>query len=145
MFPEGTWHKGDHDRALSHIAAVPLALKADLRESRDLREIKGLLSQRDLGRLQGAPGLAMHCIDVLRSYLIAGAARKELLWRPEGAQGGNRVAFFKNELVKLEKMVQQGTFLASFRVSSAFVALLKTMLWIWFALLPFALAETSGK
>lgn len=144
LFPEGTWHRGDHERVLSHIAALPLALKADLRGIRDLREVKGLLSQRDLGRLQVASGMAEHCVDVIRSYFIAGTGRVDLLERADDAHGGARVAPVKQEIGNLEAVVQKGVFLASFRTSSSFSAMLKTMLWIWFALLPFVLAELTG-
>lgn len=147
--PRGLWHPGDHHRVMRHIAAIPLALKAELRGSRDLRELKGLLSERDLGRLQVSPKMIMYCLDVIRSYFFAATCRREFLEQPDDVQietwNDIRFEFIEWEIFNLEGLVNKGIFLASFRVSSAFIALLRTMLWIWFALLPFALAELEGR
>lgn len=142
---EGAWHNGDYERVVGHVAAIPLALKADVRGSRDLRELKGLLSEEDLGRLHVAPEFTQHCVDVIRTYMLSGACRKEVLQDPDKANVINGAVFIRNQISSLESIVRRGIFLSTFRVSRVFIALLKTMLGLWFFLLPFVLSEISGK
>lgn len=143
LFPEGTFHEGDHRRIIAHLAAIPLVLKSELRNSRDIREVKGLLSYKDLGRLQCADSMVTHCVDVLRSYLYSVTNYSNRLHKP--FYYGRRVSMVKFLLHHMEKMIRESMFLRTFEIAPGFQTLLNTFLGLWFLILPFALAEHSGK
>lgn len=142
LFEDGTLHEGDQLRMVAHIAALPLVLKNELRGSRDVREIKGLLSYDDMARIQCAESMASHCVDVIRSYFIALISRKDLL--SKNIVFGNRVLFYKVGILGLERLIRSLKFLRSFDIAPGFVSLLNILLGIWFAILPFAIAEICG-
>ncbi|KAI0558539.1 Bestrophin/UPF0187 [Gracilaria domingensis] len=141
LFSEGTVHEQDLRRILSHIAAIPLVLKSELRGSRDLREIKGLLSFSDIARIQCAESMVSHCVDLLRSYLLLYMHHPEHLKRPVVL--GSKGSFVRFEIVGLEKMIRQAKFLRSFEIAPGFLVLLNSFIFLWFLVLPFALAEFS--
>ncbi|CAN8065431.1 unnamed protein product [Agarophyton chilense] len=142
LFPEGSIHDGDHRRILSHIAAIPLVLKSELRNSRNIQEVKGLLSHHDISKIQCADSMVSHCVDVLRSYFLVYLHHSDRLRKP--VVYGSGVAFVKMEIIALEKMIRQSKFLRSFDIAPGFLILLNCFMGIWFLILPFALAEYSG-
>lgn len=143
LFSDGTFHEGDQRRVLAHLAAIPLILKNDVRGSRDTSEVRGLLSQDDIARMEDAESMANHCLDVIRSYYIGAITRKDLCLKDVVI--GNRASFFEDQIENVEKVVRSLKFLDSFGIAPGFELLLNTLLGIWFLILPFALAEISGK
>lgn len=78
-FEAGMFHRGDRERLLGFLAAFPVALKRELRNERDLRELKGVLTREDLAKLQNAPSMPSYCLYVLSGYcLTAKRSEKEL-------------------------------------------------------------------
>lgn len=75
-FPEGIFHKGDRERILSFLVAFPAVLKRELRNERDLRELKSVLADSDLARLQNADSMSSYCLYVLSGYMLK-ARRRE--------------------------------------------------------------------
>lgn len=75
-FPPGMFHPGDRVRILGFLVAFPVALKRELREERDLRELKSVLSPEDLAELQRAPSMSSHALYVLSAYMLK-AQKKE--------------------------------------------------------------------
>lgn len=132
-------HGGGQDRLLGHIAAIPLCLKMELRDRRDLREVKGLLSYEDLSRLQYATVMTSHCLGVIRSYVYNNSGQSRASWRNETAQ-----LEIVKELVKVEEMITESHNLNSFELAPGFVVVLNMFLSLWFLVLPFVLAENSG-
>lgn len=140
----GALHEGDHERIVGHLAAIPLVLKSQLRDVHDLREVRGFLSHQDVGRIQCAPNMAMHCVDVLRSYMFKLMCHGATVDK-KGWPGPVSVALFlRVNMEALEEMVRLSFFLKEFPISFAAMNLLNTLLAIWFIILPFVLAEKSG-
>lgn len=69
-FDGGMFHRGDRERMLGFLVAFPVTLKRELRNERDLRELKGVLTQEDLARLQNAPSMPSYCLYVLSAYCL---------------------------------------------------------------------------
>lgn len=69
-FPPGVFHQGDRERMLGWLVAFPVALKRELREQRDLSELKTILAPEDLSELQHAPEMANHTLYVLSAYIM---------------------------------------------------------------------------
>lgn len=143
LAPRGFIHSNDHDRIIGHIASIPLVLKAELRNSRDIRDIKGLLSFADVARMQCAESMIMHCIDVIRSYLYK-VLRQEANFEGTFSRPKNRLAFIIEEIKSVERLIRSAMFLRTFAIAPGFVNLLKTLLILFFALVPFVYAEVSG-
>ena len=143
MFEPGTWHKNDNARVIGHIAALPLLVKCELRGGRDLTELKGLLSHEDVGKILDSPVMSSHCLDVIRSYFIAGARHKNRLSKP--VYGGHRLSFVQLEIKRTEATIRSAMFLKKYAIAPGFIVLLNMLIATWFFLLPFVLAETSGK
>lgn len=69
-FQPGCFHRHDRERILGFLAAFPVALKRELRNERDLRELRNVLSAEDLTRLQNAPSMPSYCLYVLSAYCL---------------------------------------------------------------------------
>lgn len=143
LAPEGSWHSGDRERIFGHIAALPVALKMELRDERDILELKGLLSQQDIGRIHCADNMATHCLDVLRSYAAMAAHHQDDLAKK--FKFANRMVVLFADIRKLEGVIRACTQLRDVRLATGFIVMLRALLAIWFVLLPFILAEHTGK
>lgn len=137
----GSMHEGDHQRIIGHIAALPLVLKLELRDSRDMREIMGLLPYSDVVRIQRASSMSYHCVDVLRSYWIKGASP---YFSNEVHMDGGIEKVAKHALSSLDGNVKELLFLKSFEIAPGFIVLLNALMGLFFLILPFVLAEISG-
>lgn len=134
-------HSGDHDRIIGHIAALPLVLKLELRDSRDMRQLMGLLSYADVGRMQRSSSMSFHCLDVIRTYWIkCTSTDSKNVVRTEGAVEKGVKYYF----LDLEKAVKLVLFLKAFDIAPGFIKLLKTLLAMFFVVMPFVLAELTG-
>lgn len=142
-WPANEVHVGDKKRILGHLAAIPVALKCDLRGSRDLRELRGLLSSSDVARILYAQTMSTHCVTVVRSYFYKVMARRESI-ESSKVQGGRLNLQTISEMLLLERTVQTALFLHDVPIAPGFVNLLNTLLVIFFAILPFVLAELCG-
>lgn len=142
--PAGSWHEGDHDRIIGHIASLPIVLKMQARGHRNLVELKGLLSQSDIGRIHCARDMARHCLDVLRSYIVTAVEAPEEL-NTDVEWSSQRFSFLLRRINNLEEAILVSDFLTTVGIAYGFTILLRTMLGIFFVLLPFILAEASGR
>lgn len=142
-FPDGTIHDNDRKRIMGHIAAIPLVFKQELRDSRDIREIKGLVSQEDFARIQTAESMVAYCVDVVRAYFSEFICRPERL-KKKSPGVWNRDTFLNMEIRALETAIRACKFLKVFVIAPGFIVLLNFLLGLWFLLLPFVLAEISG-
>lgn len=142
-WPANEVHSGDKKRILGHVAAIPVALKCDLRGSRDLRELRGLLSSSDVSRILYAQTMSTHCITVVRSYYYKVMARKKSIASTK-IKGGRLDMQTRFELLMLERTVQTALFLHDVPIAPGFVNLLNALLIIFFGILPFVLAELCG-
>lgn len=142
-FEKGSWHEGDFERIFGHIAAIPIVLKHSVRDSRDLRDLQGLLSPQDIAAIQQAENMPTRCTDVLRSYYYHSKTMMN-----EGEDGevvsGNRMSFVGPFLGALDAAITSSRFLHEFEFAKGFAQELNFLLGLWFVLLPLVLAEISG-
>lgn len=142
-FPANIVHKGDHDRLVGHIAVLPIVLKAELRDQRDIREACALLSYADIGRIQCAPSMTMHCIDVILSYWNM-YTRRGLKPQHVMNQTGPRMALIRFELLQIEAAINKAVTMKQFPIAPGFVTVLHILLALFFIVLQFILAPISG-
>lgn len=142
-WPPDAMHKGDKERIIGHIATLPFALKADLRHSRDLREARGLLSSSDLARVTYSENMSLHCISVIKQYYYKAMTRKSTI-KSSAVKGGFLNVAMLGHMFDLEEAVNTALFLNDISIAPGFVALVNTLLIIFFGTLPFAIAELSG-
>lgn len=144
LFPDGILSMADQNRIIGHLAAVPVALKQQLRDSLDLQELKGILSDRDLAAIQSAPNMPAYCVDVVRAYYY----KPSMVSDPDDTSGQSEnrtwMVAMRNQFRPLEEAIASSLYLKEFMLAPGFVAVLNTMLGIWFMVLPFVLAEVSG-
>lgn len=143
LTPRDSIHPGDHDRIIGHIAAIPLLLKRELRGSRDVREVKGLVSLVDLARMECVPSPSELCLDVVRSYVY------NIQCNPEVVSGAwvkprRRAEFIMQEIRTLEQIIRDSKFVTTFRIAPGFMSVLKAFLILWFVMTPFTIAEYTG-
>lgn len=141
--PPGACHDGDMNRMIAHIASIPIALKMELRKDRNIGELKGLLSQQDIGRVHCAGNMAQHCLDVVRSYYAVMTNQQDRLQRT--FKFTSRTVTIPPDIRKLEGVIRRCLLIRDVGISHGFKILLRVLLSIWFFLLPFILAESSGK
>lgn len=141
---EGIVHHGDVRRLIGLVAAFPLLLRAELRDVRDLREVSCLLTSHDLARIAYSENMPMYCLDTIRAYIIRVVSHKDLLLSEEPVPPRSRSGFVRTALASLEEAIQEARFLKTFGVSPVFRILLKMLLTIFLALVPFILYIRSG-
>lgn len=144
MFDRGAWHEGDMDRVIGHIAAFPIVLKHSVRDSRDLRDLQGLLTLEDVVAIQHADDMPSRCVDVIRSYYYRSSNQSNRNVSDGEDLDGNRVSFIEPVLGLLDAAITSARFLKEFQFAQGFAQELNFLLGLWFVLLPFALAEVSG-
>lgn len=144
LFPSSVLSPEDRDRIISYTAAIPIALKQQIRHSRDLRELKGLLSSHDLADLQCAENMPIHCLDVIRSYFYK--ASIESIGNEPSADVENRmwIITMVSQFTAIEEDVVQSLYATEFTLAPGFIIVLNALLIIWFMILPFVLTEISG-
>lgn len=139
----GDMHNGDFERFVGHLAALPIALKMELRGTRDLRELKGLLSANDVSKIQFSQSMSAQCLNVVRGYYSK-------LYIYLTTKDGGKIAFSRTGLLllrnlpDLEKTVQTALFLNNVGIAPEFISLVNLLLGLWFLIIPFVLAEISG-
>lgn len=143
VLPPNKVHQGDHERYLGHIAVLPLVLKAELRDQRDIRDACGLLSYADIGRIQCAPSMTMHCVDVILSYWSI-YLRRNLTSQHLLNQLGPRTGLIRAELQQIESSINRAITMKKFPIAPGFVTVLNMLLVLFTIVLPFILAPISG-
>lgn len=143
LTPRDSIHVGDHDRIVGHIAAIPLLLKREVRDSRDVREVKGLVSLPDLARIECAPSPSEHCLDVLRSYVFSVQCHPEIV-KGDWVKPRSRAEFIMQEIKALEQTIRNTKYVTQFQIAPGFMGVLKVFLTLWFVMIPFTIAEYSG-
>lgn len=116
----------------------------ELRDERDLRELKGLLSEDDIGKISAAESMSEYCVDVIRAYYLSGICHPEQFASLEDRVSGTRSPHLKFEIENLQEALRQCKFLKSFPIAHGFMILLRALIGIWFILVPFVLSESNG-
>lgn len=146
FYKDGAVHPDDIHRMVGIVAAIPLAIRAELRGSRDVRDISGLLSAEDFSAVICSENMCDHLFDVIRAYYLRIALIPDKLKVLDVSTPPRvRTAFIRLPLIDIENALGEARFLMAFDMSPAFRTLLGTLLFVWFALLPFLLFEFSGK
>lgn len=140
----GSFHEGDQERIVGHIAAIPIVLKEQLRDGRDIREVQKFLSHDDVGKIQCAPNMALYCIDVLRSYLLKYMCDESSIDQKNWPTAGSCALYLGTKIDTLEDTIRQSFFIKRVSIPPGAFQVLRLLVVIWFIILPFAFAETSG-
>lgn len=143
MAQDGDLHRGDQERFVGHIAALPLVLKSELRGHRDIREVRGLLSYADLGHIQNAPSMSQHCMDVILSYWYA-YNRKEMGPIMLLDQFSSRTGTLRAVMGEMEEAINKAFLIERFPIAPGFVTVLNFLLALFSVVLPFILAPITG-
>lgn len=77
-FRRGLFHENDRQRMLGLIAGYAVSLKRELRDEKDLRELKTMLCEKDLAQIQASADMPGHCLHLIHTYLVAACHKKEL-------------------------------------------------------------------
>lgn len=145
FYRDGAVHTDDIHRMIGIVAAIPLVIKAEVRGSRDVRDFAGLLSAEDMSGVVCGENMCNHLFDVVRAYYLRIALIPDKLKVMDISTPPRlRTAFIRFPLIDIENALVEARFLTGFDVSPAFKTLLKTLLFIWFAILPFLLFEVAG-
>lgn len=143
FIPRDQLHVGDHERLVGHIAALPIVLKQELRDSCDLCEIQGLLSTSDIGKIHAAPSMSQRCLDVILAYWNAFLSRP-MIPKHDMTATGTRTKMARSVLNKLALAVNESKFVKDFPMSPGFITVLNSLLGLFFLVLPFILAPLTG-
>lgn len=140
----GLWHPADRERIFSFLAAVPVALKEQLRETRDLTELKGVLSPSDLHDLGRSSDMPRHCMNVLFGYLHS-LDSDDCLGSPDGRNP--MAATFMTLLQSaraVEAAISQCLILKKYPLSVSITNHLFLFAAFWLLVLPLTLIGKNG-
>lgn len=133
-FPPGMFHPGDRVRILGFLVAFPVALKRELRDERDLRELKSVIAPEDLAELQRAPSMSSHALYVLSAYMLK-AQKKESRF-PQ-----TFLVHLINWIADLASSADICLQIKRMPCAFSYVAHLRCFLALWLFFLPFTLVE----
>lgn len=141
---EASWRSVDFKRVLAHLASIPLVLREELRQSRDLSILKGLLSAEDVGKIECSENMTKYCVDVVRSYYFRALCHPDATQDSPLVSGGLPYYHIGSELANLDTILSECLFVSRFQISPAALILLRLLLGVWFFIIPFVLAEKNG-
>lgn len=136
-FPPGLFHQGDRERMLGWLVAFPVALKRELRNEKDLRELKHVLAPEDLAELQNAPNMASHTLYVLSAYIMKARTMERRF--PQ--------TFLVHLITWIADLAESADICTQIRrtpCAFSYVAHLRTFLLLWLFFLPFTLVESTS-
>lgn len=140
----GLWHKADRERIFSFLAALPIAVKLQLRDSRDVSELDGVLAQRDIEEIGEAADMTRHCLHVIHGYINSVDKEDKLVFRGGKSPVGTTKYTLMYNMWAVESAIVECMSLKKFPLSASFTNHLHIYTAFWLALLPFALLGTSG-
>lgn len=143
-FTPNSHYKGDFKRVFGLLAALPIVLKHQVRDDKNLTELKGLLSRRDVGTILEADNMAMRVVEMLKAHVVEYTSYPDRLSNPRDVIVSCFSFSCVYSFLELESLIQRIDFLHSFPISSAFIHLTDALIVIWFLFLPFVFAEESG-
>jgi ion channel-forming bestrophin family protein len=104
-----------------------------------LRELKAMLSERDLADLQAAPNMPGHCLYILYGYVYEGMRKKELSHLP-----GPVHTMMLSMIQNMAGYQGQCMRIKNFQIAYGYLGHLRLFLVIWLFILPLSIVESSG-
>jgi ion channel-forming bestrophin family protein len=138
-YPPGLFHMRDRERIFGLVAAYAVSLKRTLRDERDLRELKSMLSPHDMAGVQAAPDMPAHCLYILNAYIHEGMRKMELSHL--SGQFHTMMLLMVKNLASFEGRCRR---IKTYRIAYGYLTHLRLFMWLWLAILPLSLSETSG-
>lgn len=143
-FAPGSFHSGDVDRMCGHVAAMPIALAADLRATEGLSEqLKRVVGEEDARHICASRERVARCLDVVRAYLFYSETLGVTHPERNGIAGEERF----NCLLYVDELQTAGyECLRIARVTAPFgyVSHVRVFVVVWLLLLPIGLVESAG-
>lgn len=140
----GHWHERDRERIFSYLAALPYAGKAVLRNSRDMSEVKDLLSPDDYESLCKAPHFVTHITTVLMAYFSSIDMKDENTMVFVNDPLGCTRFLFGNGLMSLELTLSQCESHRFIPLPPSITIHVRFLIFFWLALLPVAVVKQNG-
>lgn len=144
LTPTGTIHEGDHERILGFISAIPHVVTAQLLDSKEIPEISRVLSDEDIGQIECSESKAVHCVDVLRSYMLRILCHQNTYRDHDWPFPDSSASILRDAMTDLERAIHSLLYLKTFEIAPGFISLLNALLGLWFFIIPFIFAEFSG-
>lgn len=146
-YPSGTWHIGDHDRLFAHLVSYLIGLKMTLRGERDADQLHSILHPNDAQDAVRADAIHLHCMRVVRAYIIAAQDDSYAFERIPATRtpsGYNVRRYVASTLDEVDNTANAVVRIAKFYPTTAYVNHLRIFLYIWMFFLPLALLSHSG-
>lgn len=144
QFTPNSHYTGDFKRVFGLLASLPIVLKHQVRDDRNLSELRGLLSKRDMGTILVADNMALRVVEMLKAHAVEYTTYPARLSNPSNVVIGCHTFSVMFSFRELESLIQRIDFLHTVPISSAFIRLSDALVFIWFLFLPFVFAEQSG-
>lgn len=138
------WHHADRERIFSFLSALPIAVKLQLSDSRDVSEFEGVLAPSDLEEVGKAADMTRHCLHVLHGYINSMDSGDKRVFRSKSSPVGTTKYALMYNIWAMESAIVECTSLKKFPLSPSFSNHIHIFTAFWLALLPFALLGTSG-
>lgn len=146
-YPEGTWHPGAMERIAAHIIAYPIALKMTLRKDRSPEQLQPLLHPLDVDDIINADIMHVHCLRVVRSYLMVAEEDSIDFHLSDTDQTPTAHAMRRNFPIwfdAIDTSASSALSIAEFRPALAYINHLAILLIIWNLFVPLSMVDTSG-
>ena len=140
----GLWHSRDRERILSHLVALPYVSKLALRDSRDLSELEGILSFRDIAAFAGAKDLPAHCLSVLYGYANSADTTDQDTFQESVNPMNTSLLNVLFTLLNYDLTLTECRSIRKFPISPSFTLHLCVFTVFWLVLLPLSLVSHDG-
>lgn len=140
----GLFHVRDHERLLSFVAALTFVVKQQLRHSTDYNELDGMLSAKDITRIQHERKPTGYMFEVIKAYLHVADSKVHVKIDPDMYPCMSGMYHITLRLQELEDQFFHCAALQHIPIPHAFTSHLHLFTVFWLALLPLTLVLHDG-
>lgn len=145
-FAPGSFHKGDLERIMGHLAAVGIALRSSVRGQegeRSLGELRKVVGERDANAIGTARDPVAKCLDVLHAYVVS-AERLDAKTPEKNGLPGEEYFVTLAVVEGMRSNVAECEAIARVRPPFGFQMHLRVLLTIWLFILPIGIVVRTG-
>lgn len=147
-YKRGVWHENDYERIISYIIAYPIALKMQLRNERDEKQLANILNRFDVQDVISSNHMHLHCSRIIRGYI--GFAESK--YANNGSDpavlasiiGNPNKSYAMNLVDNIDSLASAVMTIYEFQPSVGYVNHLRIYLYIWMMFLPLSLISDGG-
>lgn len=144
-FEPSSFHNGDVDRIVGHLAAIPITLAAELRRTAvPIDMLSNVMGDVDAHRVVASHEPVFYCLDVVRAYFFYAETLAVTTTPSRNGMPTQERFLNMRYLEHLQKAAVEARALVRVGLPFGYSMHVRVFLMAWLAVLPFALVQAAG-